>query len=189
MRVSEFCGLTKRDIDFKRHRIHVNHQLAHRYDGSYYVEKPKSERENRYIPMTDEVYKSVVNIISNRQNVKTEILVDGYSGFLLLTNNERLRVSSHIASSIRLAMKKYAKLHPDNPLSHITPHVFRHTFCTNTANAGMSVKTLQYLMGHSNVVITLNVYTHTSYEHVAEQMAKIVDIKSVSKQGKIDDAM
>lgn len=48
-------------------------------------------------------------------------------------------------------MKKYKKLHPDNPLLHITPHVFRHTFCTNMANAGMDIKPLQYVMGHSDV--------------------------------------
>ena len=44
------------------------------------------------------------------------------------------------------------------------PHVFRHTFCTNMANAGMDIKTLQYVMGHSDVGVTLNVYTHASYD-------------------------
>ena len=60
-------------------------------------------------------------------------------------------------------MKKYKKLYPDKPLPHITPHVFRHTFCTNMANAGMDIKTLQYVMGHSDVGVTLNVYTQASY--------------------------
>lgn len=60
---------------------------------------------------------------------------------------------------MRWAMKKYKKLHPDKPLPHITPHVFRHTFCTNYANDGMDIKNLQYLMGHSDAGITLNVYT------------------------------
>ena len=69
------------------------------------------------------------------------------------------------------------KLYPDKPLPHITPHVFRHTFCTNMANAGMDIKTLQYVMGHSDVGVTLNVYTHASYDRAAEQMAKIIDFK------------
>ena len=42
------------------------------------------------------------------------------------------------------------------------------------ANAGMDVKSLQHLMGHSDVEVTLNVYTHASYEHAQESMAKIV---------------
>ena len=65
-----------------------------------------------------------------------------------------------------------SKLYPDKPLPHITPHVFRHTFCTNMANAGMDIKTLQYVMGHSDVGVTLNV----CYDRAAEQMAKIIDL-------------
>lgn len=73
-----------------------------------------------------------------------------------------------------LGDEKYRKLYPDAPLPHITPHVFRHTFCTNMANAGMDIKALQYVMGHSDASITLNVYAHASYDHAAEQMAKLV---------------
>ncbi len=81
-------------------------------------------------------------------------------------------------------MKKYKKLYSDNPLPHITPHVFRHTFCTNMANAGMDIKTLQYVMGHSDVGVTLNVYTHASYDRAAEQMAMILDFKDANVQVK-----
>ena len=81
-------------------------------------------------------------------------------------------------------MKKYQKLYSDKPLPHITPHVFRHTFCTNMANAGMDVKTLQYIMGHSDVGVTLNVYTHANYDRAAEQMTKIVSFKTASEQEK-----
>ena len=40
----------------------------------------------------------------------------------------------------------------------------------------MDIKTLQYVMGHSDVSVTLNVYTHASYDRAAEQMAKIIDL-------------
>lgn len=85
---------------------------------------------------------------------------------------------------MKWAMEKHKKLHPDAPLPHITPHVYRHTFCTNMANAGMDIKVLQYIMGHSDVSVTLNVYTHTNYDRTAEQMAKIVDFKDVSQNKK-----
>ena len=51
------------------------------------------------------------------------------------------------------------------------------------ANAGMDINALQYVMGHSDVGVTLNVYTHASYERAAEQMAKIWDFKA-DAQGK-----
>ena len=49
-----------------------------------------------------------------------------------------------------------------------------HTFCTNMANAGMDIKNLQYVVGHSDVGVTLNVYTHASFDRAAEQMTKIL---------------
>ena len=58
----------------------------------------------------------------------------------------------------------------------ITPHVLRHTFCTNMANAGMDLKSLQYLMGHSDAGVTMNVYTHTNYDRTAEVMQKVLHI-------------
>lgn len=62
------------------------------------------------------------------QKIKTEIIVDGYSGFLLLDKDDKPKVALHIENEMRWAMKKYKKLYPDIPLPHITPHVFRHTF-------------------------------------------------------------
>lgn len=52
------------------------------------------------------------------------------------------------------------------------------------ANAGMDIKTLQYVMGHSNVGVTLNVYTHASYDRAVEQMSKILDFKESDMYGK-----
>ena len=175
LRVSEFCGLTKSDLDFANRKIRVDHQLVRERGGKYYVEKTKTECGCRFIPMTERVYESLKNILARRKKVKREIIVDGYSGFILLDKEDKPKVALHIENEMRWAMKKYKKLHPDRPLPHITPHVFRHTFCTNMANAGMDIKTLQYLMGHSDVGVTLNVYTHASYDRAAEQLCKIMN--------------
>lgn len=178
MRVSEFCGLTKDDLQFSERRIRVDHQLVRERGGKYYVEKTKTECGCRFMPMTDEVYRSLLNILERRKKVAKEFIVDGYSGFLLLDKNDHPKVALHIENEMRWAMKKYSKLHPDKPLPHITPHVFRHTFCTNMANKGMDVKHLQYIMGHSDVGVTLNVYTHANYDLAAEQMLEIIDFPS-----------
>ena len=175
LRVSEFCGLTKSDLDFEKRKIRVDHQLVRERGGKYYVEKTKTECGCRFIPMTDRVCQSLKNILARRKRIRRETIVDGYSGFLLLDKDDKPKVALHIENEMRWAMKKYKKLHPDQPLPHITPHVFRHTFCTNMANAGMDIKTLQYLMGHSDVGVTLNVYTHASYDRAAEQLCKIMN--------------
>lgn len=182
MRVSEFCGLTKADLDFAGRKIRVDHRLVCERGGKYYVEKTKTACGCRYIPMTDEIYRSLQNMLSCRKRVKTETIIDGYSSFLLLDKNGTPKVALHIENGMRWAIKKYQKLHPDKPLPRITPHVFRHTFCTNMANAGVGIKTLQYVMGHSDVGVTLNVDTHASYDRAAEQMAKTIDFKGLSTQ-------
>ena len=176
MRVSEFCGLTKDDVDFENRKICVDHQLVRERGGKYYVEKTKTECGLRCIPMTDSVYQSLKNILSCRRKLKTEWVVDGYTGFILLDKDGKPKVALHIENEFRWAMKKYLKLNPDVPLPHITPHVFRHTFCTSMANAGMDLKSLQYLMGHSDAGITMNVYTHATYDHAEATMQKILQL-------------
>jgi len=54
-----------------------------------------------------------------------------------------------------------------------TPHTLRHTFCTNKANAGMNPKALQYLMGHANIVMTLNYYAHATFESAKAEMDRL----------------
>lgn len=184
MRVSEFCGLTKKDLDFEHRRICVDHQLLRERGGSgkLYIEKTKTQGGVRFIPMTNDVCQSLQNILADRRKVKIEVPVDGYTGFLLIGEDGKPKVAMDIENIVRFARAAYQKQHPDHPLPHVSPHVFRHTFCTNMANAGMDVKTLQYIMGHSNVGVTLNVYTHASFDHAAEQMFRIMDFKELDKQ-------
>lgn len=186
MRVSEFCGLTKSDLDFANRKVRVDHQLVRERGGRYYVEKTKTECGCRFIPMTDNVYRSLKAIVAKRPKLKTEMVIDGYSGLLLIDKDEHPKVALHIENEMRWAMKKYAKLHPDKPLPHITPHVFRHTFCTNMANAGMDIKSLQYVMGHSEVGVTLNIYPHANYDRAAEQMAKIINFAETESAGRLE---
>ena len=172
MRVSEMCGLTKQQLDFEKRRIWVDHQLVCKPDGTYYVEKTKTDSGCRFIPMTDNVYKALKNIIAKRQRPTKEWLIDGYSGFLLLDKNGNPKVAMHLEHHLQWAMKKFRKLHPDVELPKITPHVFRHTFCTKKAHAGMDINSLQYLMGHSDAGVTMNVYTHATYDHAEATMQK-----------------
>lgn len=180
--VGEFCGLTKSDLDLENRKIHVDHQLVRKNNGEYFIEKTKIACGSRFIPMTTDVYCSLQKIIAGRKRRKTEIVIDGYIGFILINRDNKPKTITNIGNAVRSSLIKYRKENSYNPLPHITPHVFRHTFCTNMANAGMDIKTLQYLMGHSDVSVTLNIYTHASYEHAAKHMTKIVDFKEFDLQ-------
>ena len=176
MRVSEFCGLTLSDLDFDNRKIRVEKQLIKQKGGVYHVEKTKTDSGVRFIPMSEEVFQSLKNIVKNRKKPQKEKLIDGHTGFLLLDKNQNPKVGLHIDHHVQWTMKKYRKLHPDDPLPTITPHVFRHTFCTNMANSGMDLKSLQYLMGHSDAAITMNVYTHANFAQAEKSMQRILKL-------------
>lgn len=69
----------------------------------------------------------------------------------------------------------------------VTPHVCRHTFCSRMASARMNPKTLQYIMGHSDISVTLNTYTHLGFDDALEEMNRIS--KSVNNSRLSDDTV
>ena len=168
LRISEFSGLTFKDIDLENKILHIDHQLLHK-NGIYYIDTTKSKAGVRDIPMTDEVYKAFQRLIANRNKPKIEPMIDGYFGFLYVTRNGTPSCNVNWSSVAYRICKAYNKQHPKHKIN-FTCHTARHTFCTNMANAGMQPKTLQYLMGHSNISTTFDVYTDNSFEKVAEEI-------------------
>ncbi len=59
------------------------------------------------------------------------------------------------------------------PLPHISAHILRHTACTRLAESGLEPKVLQYIMGHANVSITLDIYTHLDFSQIQKKMEKV----------------
>lgn len=173
LRVSELCGITLSDLDFEEGRISVNKQLTRHNGGMLHIEKTKTDCGTRYIPMSSEAYASLSNLVKNRKPPKTEVMIDGVSGFLLLDRNGNPETAWHIEGHLKSAQDKYNRTHKEQ-LPHFTPHSLRHSFCTNMANHGMDVKSLQYVMGHSNPAVTMGVYAHSSYAVAAESMKKVL---------------
>lgn len=177
LRISEFVGLTKKNLDFENNRIIVDHQLQRTRDMKYIIEDTKTESGERMVPMTPEVKEAFQRILANRKNPKVEPMVDGYSGFLFLDKNGRPMVALHWEKYFQHIREKYNKIYRVQ-MPKVTPHVCRHTFCSNMAKSGMNPKTLQYIMGHSDISVTLNVYTHLNYDDAEEEMQKVVESSS-----------
>ncbi len=173
MRVSEMYGLTFSDLDFEKRRLHVAKQLSRTQHSEYYVERPKTKSGDRYIPMTDEVYDAFQRVIAERPKPKVEMMIDGCTGFLFLDKDKKPKVALHLQHAMQWIIKEYNKKHSEQ-LPRITPHVLRHTFCTEMALSNMNLKNLQYLMGHSDAATTLNIYSHNNYEAAERDMARVV---------------
>lgn len=174
LRISEFVGLTIADIDFKNRKINVDHQLQRKRNMEYIIEEIKTEAGVRQIPMTDDVYECFQRIVANRKKPKVEPLIGGRTGFLYLDKNEMPMVALHWEKYFQHIREKYNSIYRVQ-MPTITPHVCRHTFCSNMAKSGMNPKTFQYIMGHSDISVTLNTYTHVKFEDAEEEMKKVVN--------------
>lgn len=173
LRISEFVGLTVKDIEFENERIKVDHQLQRTRNMKYEILTPKTEKGERYVPMKQDVADCFRRIIANRKKPKIEPMVDGYTGFLILDKNDMPMVALHWEKYFQHIREKYNSIYKVQ-MPCITPHVCRHTFCSNMAKSGMNPKTLQYIMGHSDIGVTLNTYTHLQFDDALEEMKKVV---------------
>lgn len=175
MRISEFTGLTIRDIDLKNREINIDHQLQRKRDGTYVIVPTKTNAGTRVLPMSTEVYESCKRIIENRHAPRIEPIIEGVSGFLFFDKNDMPMVSLHWEHYFKHICQKYNKIYKVQ-MPKVTPHVCRHTYCSNMARSGMNPKTLQYLMGHSDIGVTLNTYTHLGLEDAKEEIRKIAHV-------------
>ena len=185
LRISEFVGLTIDDIDFNEHVIYVKRQLIRLHDGDkmvYYIETPKTENAVRVVPMISDVEEAFKEAIANRPKLKKEPVVwnqehtESVKGFIWFDKNDNIEVAQHWQNHLRWARDKFNRIYKDE-LPEISPHVCRHTFCSNLASSGLSPKTLQRIMGHSSIEVTLNIYTHLEDRDVKQDFFTLLNNK------------
>lgn len=172
LRISEFCGLIDTNLDFENRLINIDHQLLRNSERGYYIDDTKTDNGVRKVPMSDKAYEIFKRIVNSRKSSNT-IVIDGYSGFLFLNRNGKPRVNMDYDYIFSRIVKKYNKCHEEKLPKKMTPHTLRHTFCTNWANDGMNPRTLQYIMGHKNIEMTLKYYTHPTYMSAQAEMERI----------------
>ena len=119
-------------------------------------------------------------IIEDREKPKVEKVVDGYTGFLFLDDKGLPLVAMHWEHRFNHMVKRYNDIYRVQ-MPNITPHICRHTYCSNMAKSGMNPKTLQYLMGHSDIGVTLNTYTHLSLEDAEDELKRLENLQNARK--------
>ncbi|WP_227859486.1 MULTISPECIES: tyrosine-type recombinase/integrase [unclassified Clostridioides] len=75
---------------------------------------------------------------------------------------------------IQESCEEYNKCNKKNKLLNMTPHILRHTFCTNMTNKGMTPNNLQYVINHKNIEMTLSYYEHGSYQSALTEIRRII---------------
>ena len=108
-------------------------------------------------------------------------MVDGKSGFLYFDKNGSICYSLHWEHYFQHIIQKYNNTYKVQ-MPVITPHVCRHTYCSNMAKARMNPKTLQYLMGHSDISVTMNVYTHIGFDDAEEELKRMEEFRKAQAE-------
>ena len=103
------------------------------------------------------------------------------SGFLFTDKDCNPLVAMHWEHRFNHMVKRYNDIYWVQ-MPNITPHVCRHTYCSNMAKSGMNPKTLQYLMGHSDIGVTLNTYTHLGLEDATDELRRMEDLENARKE-------
>lgn len=134
MRVSELCGLDSNSIDIPNQTV-----LIH----------GKGSKE-RIIQLTN---KATIKSLNKYYNA-FESSIHLCNSFFVNRNSTPLS-----DQSARRIIRHYSEL--ASVKQHITPHMFRHTFATSLLDAGVDIRYIQELLGHSSIAVT-QIYTHVS---------------------------
>ena len=181
MRISKFCGLTLKDLDMKNRIINIDHQLQRTSDMRLVIESTKTNAGTRKLPVSEDVFRCFQAIIEDREAPRYERVVDGYTGFLFTDKEGLPLVAMHWEHRFNHMVKRYNDIYRVQ-MPNITPHVCRHTYCSNMAKSGMNPKTLQYLMGHSDIGVTLNTYTHLGLEDAVDELKRVEELENARKE-------
>ena len=145
------------------------------------IETTKTDAGTRVLPITEDVAQMFQAIIEDRNAPKVEKSIDGYSGFLFCDDNGMPLVAMHWQHRFNHMVGRYNDIYRVQ-MPNITPHVCRHTYCSNMAKSGMNPKTLQYLMGHSDISVTMNVYTHIGFDDAEEELKRMEEFRKAQSE-------
>lgn len=184
LRIGEILALKWSDIDFDHQVIHVRRTLVYvkckdEMNPNYgkminAFHEPKTDKGKRKIPMTLRAYQ-----ILKRQKVwKEELLkktdgkkaLEGFEDLVFVTTRNTPIRQTDTDLVMQLISKRIEEKHEG--FKPLTPHTLRHTFATRCIERGMNPKTLQVIMGHSSVNITMNLYCHVTEDTLFTEMEK-----------------
>lgn len=165
LRTGELIGLKWSDIDFEKKVIHIQRSMEYRYSvGEWRVGEPKSKSGYRDVPLTEEA----INILKNQKEKLKQIKIINmqFAEYVFLCRKgEPTKNSTYDNALFKLCDKE--------EIDRFSMHVLRHTFATRCIEGDMRPKTLQVILGHSNVGITMNLYVHVTEDEKVKEVEKI----------------
>ena len=172
LRRGELLALTWNDIDFTNKTINVN-KTIYRYRESKGVYKniiqaPKTKNSKRLV----DIPQKLVDILMDHKVKQHEIYIKSFKSWinkynLVFPNTKGGYINTATPGTL---LSRILKI---NNIKHRRFHDLRHTYATRLFELGVNAKTVQTLMGHSDIRITLNTYTHVLEEVKKDSVSKL----------------
>ena len=165
LRVGEAIALLWSDVDFENKNLNITKTTARYYkDGKRIFvcnQTPKTKTSIRTVPLCNDA----IEVLKMQQQTK-------------YTGNEHIFLSTRLSplmqSSIDVCFQNLLNgLKQKIEFPTVTPHVFRHTFATRCLECNVPPKVVQQILGHSNLSMTMDLYTHVPYEYMRDCVQKI----------------
>ena len=178
MRLGEMLGLCWDCVDFDNNIIRVERTLVYmpkREEGLYGLNPPKTQTSRREIPMTKEVRAMLLQQKMTHKYISSMYEPrKGFEDLVFISKTNNPINESNAKSTLNYYIAKIQQEHPEyKPFSM---HCLRHTFATNCIEAGMRPKTLQKILGHKSLQMTMDLYTHVRTDTLKEQMGLVAEM-------------
>lgn len=165
LRTGELVGLKWTDVDFEKKTVKIQRSMEYRHSvGEWRVGEPKSKSGYRTIPLTNEAIR--ILMVQKEKNKKIKVIPMEWAEYIFLCRKgEPVKNSTYDTALFKICEKAGIK--------KFSMHVLRHTFATRCIEGGMMPKTLQKILGHSNIGITMNLYVHITEEEKQKEIDRV----------------
>lgn len=171
LRTGELVGLKWSDIDFGKRTVTISRTMEYRYKvGEWRVGPPKSKSGYRTIPLTDEAIRILKDQKEKNSKIKV-INIEWRDQVFLSRKGEPVKNSTYDTALFKICDKA--------EIRKFCMHILRHTFATRCIEGGMIPKTLQKILGHSNIGITMNLYVDATEEEKTKEMDLVAEALKV----------
>lgn len=196
LRREEICGLRWCDVDLaaKTPSLTVNNAVRFENNQGIFPSPLKTKASHRTIPLPAKL----ANALRKAKAESTSVFVvparDGGCASLQTVRNLMRLVERRTVRAEDLSKKKKKPQRQHGPQVDrtldfkVTPHILRHTYITRLCASGCDIKKIQYLAGHSDISMTLGIYSHVVGNSPDELIGSVENAFSGQSSGQNSDS-